>query len=397
LSAAQVQIPPSSAPASVRLGRVPELDGLRGMAILLVIICHYVANATHAPLGFFLDHLFTCMDVGWSGVDLFFVLSGFLIGGILLDSRQSPRYFRTFYLRRVYRILPIYYLWICLYVAVVCVIVYLVGRPVHILPEGVPITARDLSAVPDYFLFLQNVIYSPTRFQWIWLIVTWSLAVEEQFYLLAPPLIRYFSLRTLVAVLASTILFAPLLRFLSFVYFPQLDHFYQFAMPCRADALSIGILAAIAWRWQPFRSFLDRHPAVLPRFTIYLLLAIFCQLWWLTRPLNLVTVTIGYTTLAFFYVCLLLLVLSQTSSVAARVTRFGWLRALGKISYCVYLIHLTINQLAHRIFLHIEPSIYDLKGVGITSAALVVSFLIASLSWRFFEEPLLSRGHRFVF
>ena len=367
------------------------------MAILLVIICHYVANATHAPLGFFLDHLFTCMDVGWSGVDLFFVLSGFLIGGILLDSRQSPRYFRTFYLRRVYRILPIYYLWICLYVAVVCVIVYLVGRPVHILPEGVPITARDLSAVPDYFLFLQNVIYSPTRFQWIWLIVTWSLAVEEQFYLLAPPLIRYFSLRTLVAVLASTILFAPLLRFLSFVYFPQLDHFYQFAMPCRADALSIGILAAIAWRWQPFRSFLDRHPAVLPRFTIYLLLAIFCQLWWLTRPLNLVTVTIGYTTLAFFYVCLLLLVLSQTSSVAARVTRFGWLRALGKISYCVYLIHLTINQLAHRIFLHIEPSIYDLKGVGITSAALVVSFLIASLSWRFFEEPLLSRGHRFVF
>jgi peptidoglycan/LPS O-acetylase OafA/YrhL len=66
-------------------GRVPELDGLRGLAILLVIICHYVADAEHAQLGFWPDHFLSAMSVGWSGVDLFFVLSGFLIGGILLD------------------------------------------------------------------------------------------------------------------------------------------------------------------------------------------------------------------------------------------------------------------------------------------------------------------------
>src|SRR5208337_860438 len=95
--------------------RIPELDGLRGLAIFLVIICHYVANANHKPLGFFLDHMCTVMTVGWSGVDLFFVLSGFLIGGILLESSQSPQYFRTFYLLRIHRILPIYYLWISLY------------------------------------------------------------------------------------------------------------------------------------------------------------------------------------------------------------------------------------------------------------------------------------------
>ena len=83
------------------------------------------------------------------------------------------------------------------------------------------------------------------------------------------------------------------------------------------------------------------------RAVVYLGLGVAVQLWWLVRPLNLVTVTIGYTSLAFLYVSLLLLVFSQTSSIAARVCRYRWLRALGGISYCVYLIHLTINQLAH--------------------------------------------------
>jgi peptidoglycan/LPS O-acetylase OafA/YrhL len=90
-------------------GRIPELDGLRGFAILLVIICHYVANADHARLGFWPHHILNILAIGWSGVDLFFVLSGFLIGGILLEARTAPNYFRAFYMRRVHRILPIYY------------------------------------------------------------------------------------------------------------------------------------------------------------------------------------------------------------------------------------------------------------------------------------------------
>jgi peptidoglycan/LPS O-acetylase OafA/YrhL len=104
--------------------RIPELDGLRGLAILLVIVCHYVASAEGGITNFWLGHFLRALSVGWSGVDLFFVLSGFLIGGILIDSRTSPRYFRTFYLRRVYRILPIYYSWIFLYTIVVALGVY---------------------------------------------------------------------------------------------------------------------------------------------------------------------------------------------------------------------------------------------------------------------------------
>jgi peptidoglycan/LPS O-acetylase OafA/YrhL len=90
---------------NVRLaGRIPELDGIRGLAILLVLILHYIVEGLGSSHSFAAQAL----RLSWSGVDLFFVLSGFLIGGILLDAKQSDAYYRTFYLRRISRILPLY-------------------------------------------------------------------------------------------------------------------------------------------------------------------------------------------------------------------------------------------------------------------------------------------------
>lgn len=377
--------------------RIPELDGLRGLAILLVIICHYIADASHPHFGFVADHLITTLVLGWSGVDLFFVLSGFLIGGILLSSRNSPQYFRTFYLRRVHRILPVYYSWILLYVVFVGICAYSSLKPVIMTPPGIAIASQDLAVVPKYLLFLQNILYSPRPFEWQWFTVTWSLAVEEQFYLLAPPLIRWVSRRILLVILCSTVIAAPVLRFVSFVYFPQLDHFAQFAMPCRADALALGILAAIAWRSEAVRSFLQRNPGFLQRASVYLGVCIVGLLWWLARPLNVVTVTAGYSFLALFYVSLLLLVISQTNSFVAHCMRMSLLRRLGGISYCVYIIHLTINELGHRFLMHQEPDLSHWQGILITCSALVLSLTIASLSWKFFEKPLIRRGHRFTY
>jgi peptidoglycan/LPS O-acetylase OafA/YrhL len=99
---------PYCAPRGEAGGRIPELDGLRGLAILLVILCHYVGSADSRPLGAWAHRFLSAFSAGWSGVDLFFVLSGFLIGGILLDARGAPHYFRAFYMRTVFRI-PIYY------------------------------------------------------------------------------------------------------------------------------------------------------------------------------------------------------------------------------------------------------------------------------------------------
>src|SRR6266581_3557721 len=96
-------------------GRIPELDDLRGIAILLVFLLHYISDCAGGNFGSVLYRFRAAFRMGWSGVDLFFVLSGFLIGGILMSVRDSPSYFRTFYLRRVHRIFPIYYVWISLY------------------------------------------------------------------------------------------------------------------------------------------------------------------------------------------------------------------------------------------------------------------------------------------
>ncbi len=100
-------------------GRIAELDGLRGLAILLVILCHYIGNPDHTALGFWPHRFLLAFSAGWSGVDLFFVLSGFQIGGSFLEARGAPHYFRAFYMRRVFRILPIYYFWTLLFAATV--------------------------------------------------------------------------------------------------------------------------------------------------------------------------------------------------------------------------------------------------------------------------------------
>jgi peptidoglycan/LPS O-acetylase OafA/YrhL len=99
-------------PAKPAKTRIPELDGLRGIAILLVLFYHYVSIPPGQISTQFPQTIFA---IGWSGVDLFFVLSGFLIGGMLLDVRESPNYFKTFYGRRFYRIVPLYYLSIAAY------------------------------------------------------------------------------------------------------------------------------------------------------------------------------------------------------------------------------------------------------------------------------------------
>ena len=98
--------------------RIPALDGLRGLAILLVLLWHYLQNLLRDELGPAAVQLKRALALSWSGVDLFFVLSGFLIAGLLLDHRGSERYFRTFYIRRVCRIFPLYYAHLALFALV---------------------------------------------------------------------------------------------------------------------------------------------------------------------------------------------------------------------------------------------------------------------------------------
>lgn len=381
-----VSPPESSLPAK----RIPELDGLRGLAILLVILCHYIGTSDHAPLGFLPHRFLMAFSAGWSGVDLFFVLSGFLIGGILLAARETPHYFRAFYMRRVFRILPIYYAWIFLFAATVV-------TAILFFPARLPVTSHDLLRVPVQLLFLQNIFIGMPHFTWTWFVVTWTLAIEEQFYLVAPPLIRFLSPRRFVCVLVAAIVLAPVLRFLLYRYWAPGTYLSVFLMPCRADSLSCGMLLAVAWRHARFREFIRTRAKLLHALLLFLFLGVGGLLWWLVHPLNIITVTIGFSWLAFFYTALLLAVISQPAGRLAGLARWRFLSWLGGISYCVYLLHGTLLYFAHDIFFHADPRLYTLKQLAVSILALLVTFLIASVSWRFFEKPLIQRGHRYSY
>ena len=162
---------------------MPELDSIRGIAVLLVLFYHGFAQRYDLHrLSRFPRIVFLASMPGWVGVDLFFVLSGFLITGILLDTRDRVDYYRHFYIRRALRILPIYYAVLALVTALSGS--YFVGG--H--------TAWP-SLVFNLFYCSNLSILFGIPFQYP---VLWSLAVEEHFYLLWPVIIRRFTRRAIV-------------------------------------------------------------------------------------------------------------------------------------------------------------------------------------------------------
>ena len=373
-------------------GRILELDGLRGLAILLVLCAHYIGTADRTPVRPLLRHFLGAFDAGWMGVDLFFVLSGFLIGGILLDARNSPNYFRTFYMRRVFRILPVYYLWTLIYGLIVLgAMVFLRGQ------TGLGVA--DLKQVPIQLLFLRDIFIGEMGpLALAWFMATWSLAVEEQFYLLAPPLIRFVSTRKLVVTLAAIIAVLPLVRWMLIQYWGASGlRVGYFTMPCRADALAWGILLAVGWRRQMFRDFLRKRRVLLQCLVAILFAGVCALLPWFARPFGMVSIAVGLSWLGMFFSGLVLLVLSQTEGWVAWVMRWRVLRSLGTISYCVYVIHTAINVYTHKLLLGAAAQIYNAQGVAVTLLALALTLGTAALSWRFFEKPLVRRGHRFTY
>jgi peptidoglycan/LPS O-acetylase OafA/YrhL len=380
-------------------GRIIELDGLRGAAILLVILWHYFyfyPDPSHHPTAL-LPKLYVfferCIATGWSGVDLFFVLSGFLIGGILFEVRTSPTYFGTFYLRRFFRIIPIYYVWIALYVSLLTG--YAIVRDADSI--GGP---RIWYEIVAQFGFLQNlgfIHYSGVG--GAWLTATWSLAVEEQFYLVAPVVVRWFPPRVLFGLLLVVVMLAPGMRVLVHNYFPptaSLDLSYVL-MPCRADALAIGMLVAFLWRKPMSRKWLAGH-----RPTLYFSLGVF-----LTGVIVLTTYwpsfhsiamqSVGFSWIDIFFALLLLLTLINPAGSVAALARIGVLREVGSVSYCLYLIHPVVNLLCRAALQpsHVVQS--DWRIIAVPIVACIVSYLIAKLSFIYFEQPLLRYGHTFKY
>ena len=375
----------------------PALDGLRGIAIVLVLVTHFgSALPVTTPL---FRAIHAVATGGWCGVDLFFVLSGFLITGILFDAKGRRSFFRNFYARRFLRIFPLYYGFLG--------VMFLVLLSLKFVSPASFAAGRYREMLwqiqPWLWSYTVN-IYSGFGFgpQHRPLIVgqMWSLSVEEQFYLFWPLLVYWLPLRRLLGVLVGTVIGALALRLLlSGLGYPS--SFTYMLTPCRADSLAVGALLALVIRHPPsVRRASACLPAaatvagalsavvlvvlpaageLTPKWTLVVALNHFCQ--------GRFGEDLLFTVLAVLFGATVGLVVSphRPAPRLERVLSLAPLRAMGRYSYGIYVYHLPIFTAAflylakYRFFAATRTSLLaSLAFIGIcfgvTMAASVASY-----------------------
>lgn len=353
---------------------VPELDGVRGIAVLLVILVHFGDYVPTQRIAI-ADLLRAGFDFGWVGVDLFFVLSGFLITGILLDAKGSPNYFRSFYMRRVLRILPLYYL------SVACFFWFF-------RPANVPASEQVW-----YWTYLANwrIAYDPDSV--VALSHFWSLAIEEQFYLVWPLLVFLVSESALLWVCLGLI-FVPLaLRNLS-VFQTLHALYYQFLYaltPFRVDSLAFGALAAVMVRRRSLTAMAQRWLGA--AFLTGLLATVTVIASGRSiQPFSNVMDVWGFSSIAM--VCATLVLYARlwagSNRFLSRALRNGALRSFGKYSYAIYIIQWPLSLVVDE-FLRTRVTWGGGLGGALVSIAVgaSISYVLAWLSWNLIEKHFL--------
>lgn len=357
---------------------IPELDGIRALAVWMVLCDHMVNGWPNAPgaLESIPKLVLFVLGHGWLGVDLFFVLSGFLITGILVDARDTPYYFRNFYARRFLRIMPLFYLvlgvmWLC----------YDGGDRFFLIS----------------LLFLSNFNYffgappphGPAVF--------WSLAVEEHFYLVWPLLVRYLSRRALTWLGIAIVAGVPLLRFWAKARgMDPIGEIYSYTW-FRIDGLAIGALLAL-WVRSRFVSVQNSLKLAAGLVVAALVLTV------AGIPLGAMQSgsVLRYTQVQLVFAAFLLSAVALTGTLWTNPLRWGFLKLSGDLSYCIYLIHLGVGDA--YVYLLTSQGILPQHIAGpigsmLLRAAVVLSvtFGLAMLSQRYFERPILRLKRHFEY
>ena len=322
---------------------VPALDGLRGIACLLVIPGH-----AQVFIG------------GWIGVDIFFVLSGFLVTGILIRAREAPHYFLNFYARRTLRIFPLYYAFLA---ATLVAGPWITGRP-----SGVD-SVWFWTYLANWHIGLHGESVPQT------LAHLWSLAIEEQFYLFWPLVVWRMPVRRLRTLCVALAVMALALRTLLAFHGTSISALYVMT-PTRLDTLAVGSWLAL------------RPPKVVTskRWTNIVLVggvtASVLVLWPHGGGYRGVAVaTIGLTAIAVSAGALVAIAVAGRGVIASAL-EWTPLRVAGKYSYAAYLMHVQVSLMVQRFG----------GGHGLLAAiaTIIITFAIAGVSWRVFEAPILS-------
>jgi peptidoglycan/LPS O-acetylase OafA/YrhL len=247
-------------------------------------------------------------------------------------------------------------------------------------------------ALWSYPLFLQNIMMSITN-NWAtgWVSPTWSLAIEEQFYLLLPIAIRYLSRRGIWCAVVAAIFCAPVIR-MGILLSGGGNIGPRALLPCRADALGFGVLAALAIRDEFLWNWLNTHRRMMYAAFSVLGLGVLALLTTVSGG-SFFFIAVGYSWLAAFYTVLLLLLVVKPGRAERIAFRSTPLVRLGIVSYAVYVFHVPVNSLWHRAVFGSAPSFDNWSSILVTLLSVSTTLLLAALSWRVLEKPLIRRAH----
>jgi peptidoglycan/LPS O-acetylase OafA/YrhL len=354
---------------------IPGLDGVRGLAILAVMGFHFSNESGFAPV-------FKPFHIGWIGVDLFFVLSGFLISGILLESRDTPHYFFNFYARRALRIFPLYYTFL-----LVMLVIYLLSGD-----KIVPNLDQTIHTWPWWVFYGSNIIAAAKGWIFPAMGVFWSLAVEEHFYLFWPAVVRFLSPPALRKTIIGIILGSVGLR--CFLWSIPISHplvFYVLT-PCRLDGLGIGAGLAVIHRLVGLESIRGWMRLAIIIGGAGFALAV---LWGRDASFN------NSKMFTFGYFCLdvmcggflAIAVMANPSHWLYRILNGHVLKFFGKYSYALYVLHSLVTIiLAARLlpFLtkHLQSTV--VAPVCFALVSFSCSILLSLASWNLLEKHALN-------
>lgn len=368
--------------------RLPALDGIRALAVTMVFLDHFGGGSHGGPLLRAVDHI---RQRGWMGVDLFFVLSGFLITGILYDTRNDSRFFSRFYARRTLRIFPVFYLVVTVLLALTPLFHYQWRWP-HL---------TFLFYIGNFFGNYDFTLYQvasrshPNALVFIGHL--WSLCVEEQFYLLWP--LGVWAIQDRIRLLWTAAGFSTLalfLRLLMCLHFaPDLaEQWITRTLPFRMDALLIGAILALLLRG-PAADAVQRACKWLFLSAFAAVLAIFVlspayDSFWLLVP--------GYTLIALASAGLIGTTVRPGSS-SFRLFCHRPFRTLGKYSYGFYIFHVLYGWAWIQFLVFVSAKTHSMVLGGIIALTLnfLTTFAVSKLSYELFEVRFLRFKNRFEY
>jgi peptidoglycan/LPS O-acetylase OafA/YrhL len=372
--------------------RVPALDGLRGLAVLCVMLFHFGTASGFQPDTYAAKKIIGFFCNLWSGVDIFFALSGFLITGILLREKQEPGYFTRFYMRRSLRIFPLYY--------VSLTVIFVLLPALHLPALDNPGIHRVQDAQAWMWAYSQDFAITYFNHDFfdpdpLWVGHFWSLGVEEHFYLVWPLIVYLCTRRGLLLTSALLIVAAPTVRCTMMHYDMDPAAVYTFTLS-RMDQFAIGGLLALFVR--------EREPAQMIRWARWaagatVLFLLICVIG-LKRPFywsNPEALGFGFSFLALGSAALIVFAISPQHTAIKSGLELGWLRFFGKYSYGAYVLHTPLQYTFMQLFGpdriealaaplgHAAAQLVSLLGFVVLAIALTM--LLALVAYRFIEMP----------